>query len=153
MTKIFRSLPRVRALVPDVPWVQEDRLSVLSDFVSAELPRHQAQEAAAVKAQWKQLLRDDINRQRTFVKARADAQLEFEKQHVDNTAAKCAGPVHPSVMVRQQAQAWVRKWQVKPHVHHHAIDQVLTKVPTVRSTRLDMQFNAESPIHRGLDCG
>ncbi|CAE7331212.1 OTUD4 [Symbiodinium sp. KB8] len=48
---------------------QEDRLSVLSDFVSAELPRHQAQEAAAVKAQWKQLLRDDINRQRTFVKA------------------------------------------------------------------------------------
>ncbi|OLP80382.1 hypothetical protein AK812_SmicGene39225 [Symbiodinium microadriaticum] len=48
---------------------KEDRLSVLSDFVSAELPRHQAQEAAAVKAQWKQLLRDDINRQRTFVKA------------------------------------------------------------------------------------
>ena len=144
LTKIFRSLPRVRALVPDLPWVQEDHLSVLSDFVSVELRRHQAQEAAAVKAQWKQLLRDDTNRQRTFVKARADAQLEFEKQHVGNTAAKCAGPIHPSVMVRQQAQAWTRKWQVKPSVHHHAIDQVLAKVPAVRSTRLDLQFNAES---------
>ncbi|CAE7261538.1 unnamed protein product [Symbiodinium sp. KB8] len=61
---------------------QEDHLSVLSDFVSVELPRHQAQEAAAVK--------------------------------------------------------------VKPSVHHHAIDQVLAKVPAVRSTRLDLQFNAES---------
>ena len=38
LSKIFRSLPRVRALVPDLPWVQEDRLSVLSDFVSTALP-------------------------------------------------------------------------------------------------------------------
>ena len=90
------------------------------------------------------MLRDDVNRQRTFVKARADAQLEFEKQQVDNPAAMSAGPVHPSVMVRQQAQAWVSKWQAKPQVHHHAIDLVLAKVPSVRSTQLDMQFNAES---------
>ena len=34
--------------------------------------------------------------------------------------------------------------QAKPQVHHHAIDQVSAKVPAVRSTRLDMQFNAES---------
>ena len=141
--KIFRSLPRVRSFVPELPWAKENSMSMLRDFVNTALPRHQAQEAAAVKAQWRNLLRDDSDRQRTFVKARADAQLEFEKRVTETHEAKLAGPVHPSVMVREQTKAWVSKWQAPPSVHHDAIDQVLAKVPAVRRTQLDIEFSAE----------
>ncbi|CAE7255812.1 unnamed protein product, partial [Symbiodinium microadriaticum] len=103
----------------------------------------EAQDAAAVKAQWRNLLRDDIGRQRTFVNARADAQLEFEKRVTETHEAKLAGPVHPSVMVREQNKAWVRKWQAQPIVHHDAIDQVLAKVPAVKRAQLDIEFSAE----------
>ena len=118
-------------------------MSSLRDFVNTALPCHQAQDAAAVKAQWRNLLRDDIGRQRTFVKARADAQLEFEKRVTETHEAKLAGPVHPSVMVREQTKGWVRKWQAQPIVNHDAIDQVLAKVPAVKRTQLDIVFSAE----------
>ena len=142
LNKIFRSLPRVRSFVPELPWAKENDMCTLRDFVNTALPCHQAQDAAAVKAQWRNLLRDDIGRQRTFVKARADAQLEFEKRVTETHEAKLAGPVHPSVMVREQTKAWVRKWQAQPSVHHDAIDQVLAKVP-VRRNQLDIEISAE----------
>ncbi|OLP79634.1 hypothetical protein AK812_SmicGene40059 [Symbiodinium microadriaticum] len=122
---------------------EENEVSSLRDFVNTALPCHQAQDAAAVKAQWRNLLRDDIGRQRTFVKARADAQLEFEKRVTETHEAKLAGPVHPSVMVREQTKGWVRKWQAQPIVNHDAIDQVLAKVPAVKRTQLDIVFSAE----------
>ncbi|CAE7314703.1 OTUD4 [Symbiodinium sp. CCMP2592] len=141
--KVVRSLPRARRLVPDLPWVRDSDFRDLGTFVDNRLLECQSQEAQAIRDQWKTLLREDTGRQRTFVKSRAEAQLEFEKRPPDADAAASAGPVHPSVVVREQTQAWIQKWQAEPQPRHEAIDQVLQKVPTIPRAELKLTFEAE----------
>ncbi|CAE7249901.1 unnamed protein product [Symbiodinium sp. CCMP2592] len=140
--KVVKSLPRARRFVPDLPWVSSD-FNELASFVDRRLLECQDQEAKAIRARWKELLRDDSGKQRTFVKTRADAQLEFEKRSLDFASAGQAGPVHPSVVVRDQTQEWIAKWQAEPQPKHEAIDRILQKVPTVTQTVIDLKFEAE----------
>ena len=129
--KVLNSLPRARSLVPGLPWVSETSLLDLLGPVTTLLCEHRQQEAAAIRARWRQLLRDDTARQRAFVKARADAQLEFEKQQPTEQAARDSGPVHPSLVVRAQATEWLKKWKSEPSPNLSAIDRVLERVTPI----------------------
>ena len=140
--KILNSLPRARSLVPGLPWVSETGLLDLLGPVTSLLYEHRRQEAAAIRARWRQLLRDDTARQRAFVKARADAQLEFEKQPTEQ-AARDAGPVHPSPVVRAQATEWLKKWKHEPSPNLSAIDRVLEGVTPIPQVVLDVHFDPE----------
>ena len=142
--KILHSLHRARSLVPSLPWVPETGLTDLLRPVTTLLQEHQQQEALAIRGLWKQLLRDDSARQRAFVKARADAQLEFEKQQCTEQAARTAGPVHPSLVVRAQATEWLQKWQNEPSPNLSAIDKVLERVTPIPQLALDVQFDPDS---------
>ena len=142
--RIRRSLPRIRGLVPGSHWVSERELVNLCEPVSQILQEYVQQEAATIREQWKTLLRDDIVRQRTFVKARADAQLQYEKQMPCINNTRDSGPAHPSLVVRAQAQEWLSKWSATPCPNLDAIDAVLQKVPQILQACINIQFDAAS---------
>ena len=77
------------------------------------------------------------------MKARADAQLEFEKQQPTEQAARDAGPVHPSLVVRAQATEWLKKWKHEPSPNLSAIDRVLEGVTPIPQVVLDVHFDPE----------
>ncbi|CAE7363201.1 Pol, partial [Symbiodinium sp. CCMP2592] len=139
--KILKSLPRARAIVPDLPWTHEWDLEKLLGPVGELLGTFQEQETSAIRTRWKAMLREDTARQRAFVKSRADAQLEFEKRCPSQAEAQAAGPVHPSKVVRAQAQAWLCKWESEPEPQLDAIARVLQKVPAVEPTHVEVQFD------------
>ncbi|CAE7831617.1 unnamed protein product [Symbiodinium sp. CCMP2592] len=142
--KILKSLPRARAIVPDLPWVLDCNLETLQGPVEELLGVYQEQETAAARSRWKELLRENTARQRAFVKTRADAQLEYEKRCPNQAEAQAAGPVHPSSVVRAQAQVWLSKWESEPEPHLDAIAKVLQKVPAVEPQLVEVQFDPDA---------
>ena len=74
---------------------------------------------------------------------RADAQVGFEKKHPSVDEARDAGPVHPSRVVRAQAQEWLAKWRSEPAPHLDHIDNVLRQVSQIPLKTIDVQSDAE----------
>ena len=110
-TKIRVSLPRARALAPELPFfsnVGPDMLPVVDRLVSA----YDAQEAALNKEAWRRRLSQDRLAAQAWVKRRADDTLAWEASCKAAVLPTSGG--HPALEVEVQAALWEKVWCPKP---------------------------------------
>ena len=123
---IRRSLASVRASVPELPYFLVLDASI-SEPVDALAAAYTQQEVKAAKRSWIRRAKNKLGVARSYVKRRADQQLEWERTRADLRAPTSGR--HPAVQVDIQDAIWTGKWSRCEMDTSAAVSEVLREVP------------------------
>ena len=137
--RVLRSLPKLRILGADLPFVDRgDELSLI-ESASSQLKFFEQQEQKALKEEWSRRLKTDEATLRSFVKNRAESQLEWEEAYPQADAV--VGGLHPAHAVAAESEAWRGKWTSEEHTCNNALlASVLDHVPRPSPSNCDLKL-------------
>ena len=137
--RVLRSLPKLRILGAGLPFVDRgDELSLI-ESASSQLKFFEQQEQKALKEEWSRRLKTDEATLRSFVKNRAESQLEWEEAYPQADAV--VGGLRPAHAVAAESEAWRGKWTSEGHTCNNALlASVLDHVPRPSPSNCDLKL-------------
>ena len=102
--KVESSLAGVRQLVPELPFFASASLLHSAPVVRQLLLAYEKQERSVIISAWRDKLRQEDHRVRSFVKNRTEQQQGLSVGRTQE------GAKHPAVAVKEQAKVWSEKW-------------------------------------------
>ena len=136
---IRRSLAHVRAAVPELPYFQVIDVSI-AEPVDALVATYTQQEVKAAKVRWLRRAKDNLGVARSYVKRRADQQLEWERTRADLRVPTSGR--HPAMQVDIQDAIWIQKWRRCDADTSAAVVEVLREVPRPPEVQVSFQISA-----------
>ena len=138
--RIQISLAGIRQRVPELPFLSGECLQHSAPVVRQLLLAYEKQERDAILAAWKNKLRQDDHRIRSFIKNRTEQQLLYE-QGIQ------AGPMqegarHPAFAVQAQANTWSSKWNSESSQDWSALSRLLQGVQRPQPCQISMSVTA-----------
>ena len=138
---IVQSLPKLRKLVPELPFLPAGCLEEQVDAVQQLYERYLAQEQEARVQQWRSRTKQNVVRQISWVKRKADEALRAEQQPPPIESAPVS--IHPTLVLKTQGKNWKEKWTAKPgDINFQAIREILEEVPQVQPSEIQLQMTA-----------
>ena len=139
--KIESSLAGVRQLVPELPFFASESLQHSAPTVRQLLLAYEKQEREAILSAWRDKLRQEDHRIRSFVKNRTELQLLYEQ-------GTCVGPTqdgarHPAIAVQEQAKLWSDKWNADQCQDWNELSNLLQGVPRPQPCQTNLCVTAE----------
>ena len=139
--KVESSLAGVRQLVPELPFFASASLQHSAPAVKQLLLAYEKQERDAILSTWRDKLRQEEHRIRSFVKNRTEQQLLYEQ-------GTCVGPTqdgarHPAIAVREQAKLWSDKWNADQCQDWSELSSLLQGVQRPQPCHTNMRVTAE----------
>ena len=140
--RVLRSLPRLRALGADLPFINEgDELSLIAS-ANSQLQHFERQEQQAIKEEWSRRLKTDEATLRSFIKNRAESQLEWDEAYPSADAV--IGGLHPACAIAAESESWRAKWtNQKPDCSNALLASVLEHVPRPPPATCDFNIEVE----------
>ena len=139
--KVETSLAGVRRLAPELPFFAGDGLQRAAPVVRQLLMAYEKQERDSILCAWRDKLRHEDHRIRSFVKNRTEQQLLHE-QGVQ-VGPNQEGVRHPAVAVRDQAGAWTEKWNAEQDQDWSELSRLLQGVQRPQPCQVSMRVTAE----------
>ena len=139
--KIAASLSGVRRLAPELPFFSEEDLQHAAPIVKQLLLAYEKQERDSILYAWRDKLRHEDHRIRSFVKNRTEQQMLHE-QGVQAGPGQ-DGPRHPAVAVKAQASVWAQKWNAEQHQDWSELSRLLQGVRRPQQCQVSMRVTAE----------
>jgi len=125
---IAKSITRVRAVVPELPFVDLSDLTSASANVDQLEKQYRDQEKQVRLEQWRASVRDSVTSATSWVKRRAEVAMRLAPT-VDPVVTP-VHYVHPAAKVQNEGEKWTRKWQnpaQQPDLD--AFDAILANMP------------------------
>ena len=108
MRAIAKSITRVRAVVPELPFVDLSDLTSASANVDQLEKQYRDQEKQVRLEQWRASVRDSVTSATSWVKRRAEVAMRLAPT-VDPVVTP-VHYVHPAAKVQNEGEKWTRKW-------------------------------------------
>ena len=135
--KIETSLAGVRRLAPELPFFSGDGLQHAAPVVRQLLMAYEKQERDSILCAWRDKLRHEDHRIRSFVKTRTEQQL-LRAQDVQ-VGPNQEGVRRPAVAVRDQAGAWTEKWNAVQDQDWSELSRLLQGVQRPQPCQVSMR--------------
>ena len=135
--KIESSLAGVRQLAPELPFFSRFDLQQSAPTVRQLLIAYEKQKRNAILSAWRDKLRQEDRRIRSFVKNRSEQQLLFEQ-------SAQAGPTQTGI---RQAGAWSHKWNAAQRHDWSELCRILQGVQRPQPCQVHMRVTAEQIFH------